>query len=499
MKKTLSKNINGLDNIRFIPLLAVITCTAVICYLICSNRVSGIGFPLDDAWIHQTYARNLAKRGEWAFLPDKVSSGSTSPLWSIILAAGYFITENIYIWTFILGGTCLLGIAFLGEILFRSQLADWKHSLPWMGFFLAIEWHLVWAAVSGMETLLFAWLILLVFYALFQKEPHWWIIGILIGSSVWVRPEGITLLGPTFFCLILLDSGRHNRITRIVQVVIGFFSLFIPYLFFNYSLSGGWWPNTYYAKQAEYAISYEILLLNRCISLFKLPLVGAGILILPGFVYAFWSVVRMKQWVGLAAFLWWFGYIFLYALRLPVVYQHGRYIMPSMPIYYVLSGIGMGLIYILIRNRNRWIQILRITWIWAIVATSVIYTGLGAATYARDVAIIETEMVTVAKWVAENTESDAIIGAHDIGALGYFGQRALLDLAGLISPEVIPFIRDEEKLAIYIDANKVDYLVTFPNWYPILVQFGNPVFKSGGEISPKLGGENIWVYKWRGQ
>src|SRR5512135_3568930 len=47
-----------------------------------------IGFPLDDAWIHATYARNLAIRGEWSFLPGQPSAGSTSPLWRLLLAAG---------------------------------------------------------------------------------------------------------------------------------------------------------------------------------------------------------------------------------------------------------------------------------------------------------------------------------------------------------------------------------------------------------------------------
>ena len=41
---------------------------------------AGGSFPLDDSWIHQTYGRNLALNGEWAFLPGKPSAASTSPL-----------------------------------------------------------------------------------------------------------------------------------------------------------------------------------------------------------------------------------------------------------------------------------------------------------------------------------------------------------------------------------------------------------------------------------
>jgi hypothetical protein len=59
-------------------------------YLIISARQYKIGFPLDDAWIHQTYARNIAS-GEWAFIPGEVSGGSTSPLWSLILSIAYLL------------------------------------------------------------------------------------------------------------------------------------------------------------------------------------------------------------------------------------------------------------------------------------------------------------------------------------------------------------------------------------------------------------------------
>ena len=50
---------------------------------------------------------------------------------------------------------------------------------------------------------------------------------------------------------------------------------------------------------------------------------------------------------------------------------------------------------------------------------------LGAHSYAEDVAVIESEMVVTAKWVAENLPPDALIAAHDIGALGYFDDHRI--------------------------------------------------------------------------
>jgi hypothetical protein len=118
-------------------------------------RVEGPGFPLDDAWIHQTYARNLALRGEWAFIPGKLSAGSTAPLWTVLLGVGQWLRQPVG-WAYALGGVCLLGLAWIGERLFRRLAVRPAGSFPWMGVFLLTEWHLVWAAVSGMEILLYA-------------------------------------------------------------------------------------------------------------------------------------------------------------------------------------------------------------------------------------------------------------------------------------------------------------------------------------------------------
>lgn len=113
-----------------------------------------------------------------------------------------------------------------------------------------------------------------------------------------------------------------------------------------------------------------------------------------------------------------------------------------------------------------------------------------------DVAVIESEMVETAHWIKENTGADSLIAAHDIGALGFFSDRKLVDLAGLVSPEVIPFIRDENALREHLNSEGADYLVTFPGWYPELTSAYPLIYQTGGEFSPLMGGENMAVYKW---
>jgi hypothetical protein len=121
---------------------------------------------------------------------------------------------------------------------------------------------------------------------------------------------------------------------------------------------------------------------------------------------------------------------------------------------------------------------------------------IGAWAYSRDVAIIESEMVATARWIEGNTPSDAVVAAHDIGAIGYFSDRELIDLAGLVSPEVIPIIRDELALTKHLDETGAEYLVTFPGWYPALTDGRSPLFVTGSRHSPAAGGENMAVYTW---
>ena len=141
-----------------------------------------------------------------------------------------------------------------------------------------------------------------------------------------------------------------------------------------------------------------------------------------------------------------------------------------------------------------WKRIVGRVWLLTGILVLVIFWYQGMRAYSTDVAIIQSEMVKMANWVNENTPRDSLIAAHDIGALGYFSNRRLVDLAGLISPEVIPFIRDEQKLRLFLDQKQADYLVTFPGWYPDLVKELIPIYSTGSSYSPASGGENIAIY-----
>jgi hypothetical protein len=461
-----------------------------------------IGFPLDDAWIHQTYARNLVALGQWAYIPGQPSSGSTSPMWTVLLSIGYIFASGVpYLWTFLIGGVSLFITAFFGEKISRVLAeAHYSKAIPAAGLFLICEWHLGWAAFSGMETLFYAACILIVFFSLIEIRPNWLLIGLEIGILIWLRPDSVTLLGPAVFILFfesIKDGDWRKAILQYGKLSLGFALFFVPYLIFNQILSGEWWPNTFYAKQNEYAVLLNTPLIKRIGVLLSQTLIGPGVLLLPGFLYKTYLFIKKREFSGIAMVLWFVGFCAVYAVRLPVVYQHARYLIPAMPVYFVIGFSGFIEIIGQIDVKKRLPRMIKLIWIGCLVALTTGFVILGSRAYSQDVAVIESEMVEVAKWADRNLPPDALLAVHDIGAIGYYSNRELIDLAGLITPEVAGFIRDEERLADFITEKDADYLITFPDWYMHLTTERPVIYQTSGTFSLEAGGSNMTIYTWK--
>lgn len=480
---------------RDLLIIALAVILIAVIYLLASQFTYAIGFPLDDSWIHQTYARNLAQNGEWAFRPGVPSAGSTAPLWSALLAIGFLLRLSPYIWTFALGVITLFALALLSEWAVRQLVASYRPRFPWVGIFIAFEWHLAWAAMSGMETLLHGLIVTAVLILLMTESPRYLALGLLTGLSIWVRPDGLTLLGPALMTMLLTGGDFRARLNAVVRYFIGFGILFCFYLLFNLAIGGTPMPNTFYAKQAEYAAWQNLPIIERLGQMSLQLLVGPSLVLVPGVIGWLIRSVRERSWGSLAAFIWCFGYMWLYVSRLPV-YQHGRYIMPAMPIFFLFGLLAFAQFdKSKLFARYHWVA--QTVWRGSIAMLTFGFIVLGARSYALDVAVIESEMVVTAKWVSENLPEDAVIAAHDIGALGYFDDHELIDLAGLISPEVIPFIRDEPRLAVFLHERGADYLIAFPDFYPLLTAEIEAVFTSGSAITLLFDQPNMAVYPWK--
>jgi hypothetical protein len=56
-----------------------------------------------------------------------------------------------------------------------------------------------------------------------------------------------------------------------------------------------------------------------------------------------------------------------------------------------------------------------------------------------------------------------VLATHDIGAVGYYADYQVLDMVGLVNPEVEPYQKDR-RIKEYLELARPDYILIFPDW-----------------------------------
>jgi len=496
-------------------------------YLGWAALTTTLGFPLDDAWIHQVFARNLAQHAEFSYNPGQPVAGSTSPLWTIMLVPGYLFGGEAYKWwAYLLGwlflGLSALEVARLYQLLFSTNSHSENKPALWTAgtiaaLFTLFEWRLVWAATSGMETLLFTFgtLWLLRYYLqLAQTEAkvkltlpkvlltHAWL-GLGGGLLTLVRPEGMVLLG-----LVGLDIGRRflgkrnwgGLVARWLTCGLLWIIPLIPYVLFNYSVGGRPLPTTFYAKAGYYGSDRSVGAILEYFGQALFELVGRGqvLLLLPGFLIGLYGGLlrgradwRPLVWPGLL--------LILYAVQLPVTYQHGRYLMPLIPFLILYGVYGTA-------ELISWLQKQKLPFLARLLPLVLAFPVAiawfnGAQAYQFDVKLINDEQVRVGRWLHDNTPLTASVASHDIGAIGYFSGRKLVDIAGLVSPEYVPIVLNQPAILAKLRREGVSYLAIYPDWYPapylndLLGREGRKVFEPPETYLAAFGKGNMAVFK----
>src|SRR5574341_830476 len=140
----MSESLRSMRPVRRDWLFLILALLLVGLYVFLANQRFEMGFPLDDAWIHQTYARNLAERGEWAFLPGKASAASTAPLYSALLAIGYLIGLAPFIWAHFLGVLALAWAGIMAAQIAEQFFPERRYAGIGSGLAVVLAWHMIW-------------------------------------------------------------------------------------------------------------------------------------------------------------------------------------------------------------------------------------------------------------------------------------------------------------------------------------------------------------------
>jgi hypothetical protein len=470
------------------------------------------GVPLDDAWIHFQFARNLARGEGFAFNPGQPTAGSTAPLWTLLLAGAYVVGGRFPVAGKLLSAASLL-ITLVATYLLAKRLTARRWAAWLAGAVVAVNGRVVWAGLSGLETCLFAGLSLLAVNGqLDDRIANRFRLHTvaLFALAALARPEGYFLFALALADFVLGNLRRDSadgfsagfHVSRLLPAVALFATLVLPYVLFSLRTAGHPLPNTFSAKATfDFRPDPDFLSLSARYLIMDNPF------LLPFFVLGIGALLQ-RAWILSA---WSVGLPLVYAFLHASLYQHGRYLIPLIPCNAVVGVTGLLEAGKLTQRRGwRWpgsrealVGLVCLVTLTATVWRLPTMTRL----YAENVDNINEMHVAIGDWVARNTPRDAILALNDIGAITYVSERRIVDLAGLVTPEVVPILRAPDtasQLAQFLAKQGVDYVIIFPNWFPSLAERGDlleRVHQVTLEHRTITGGETMVVYRalWGGQ
>ena len=480
-----------------VMLVAVLFVTAVGFAFYIGSAQSQLGtftLQLDDGWIHQTFARNLAQGRLFTYSDDQLSTGCTSPAWAVLLSVGHLIGVSPVTWAFAWGFIFHVLISIVTYFLSLSYFHNERLALV-TAVFTAMEWHLTWIALSGMETSMFVFTTVLFLLLLHTNPERSWLLGLVGGLMFLVRPEGILLVFIAILWIIRLNRANPRHILgNIVTMGLVFVLVVGPDLIFNTVVSGKPFVGTFYAKYVQWVDPWSI---SKALQYFGILghyflLEGSLTLLFPLALAAFWLARRERMTQLIPLLLWLSGLPIAYSVILPYAYNRGRYVMSLIPLIILL---GTWVAFWIIQSRfYRRLG-------YSIVAMAglmiVVFWIRCAQAYVLDVRALVSQHMSVVDWIKDNTQPDSIIATQDIGVLGYFSERRLIDLAGLTEPEMVPIMHQPDEMGKYILEKGGDYVVVFPSYYSELIedQKLELVFVSNRFNYDELGSDPLAVFR----
>lgn len=414
------------------------------------------GFPLDDAWIHQVYARSFAERGAFEYNPGEPEAGLSSPLFGALLATLHLgeppMLEELVARTRALGVGCWFALALAAALLARAvptpmpRLAGFTAAL-----LVAFEPRFGFAAGSGMEPLLFAALLLL--SAQRALRGAWWSAGIASGLAILARPEGAVFV-PILALAAFVASPAERRGRALFATIVPAVTAASVWTLSCFDATGRPLPNTFYAK-SEFvafgdAVTAFVAILRELVVespyyrvpttyvLLAMAVVGAVArgkarvtLMLIGAPIALASALALSRSLPLASAFYW-----------------SRYFLPIGGFTCVLLGIGIAAaiaaVFDILRRRiaaaEEGNQVpapisALLLGVLAILPFGAVAESLRVEieSFGKQVSDVDRTNVAAARWLAEDESlpSDARIGAQDAGAVRFFGNRPVVDLLGL--------------------------------------------------------------------
>jgi len=426
----------------------------------------------DDTYITLTYVKNIASGRGFVFNHPPPTQGTTTPLLTMIIAglSSVFPFWEIPTLAVFFTAFCWIGTAWCFFLCKKDwEITGWQASI--IGLVILTSG---WIAFLGMEAYLFAFLLVLSL-SLFYGERYF-LAGLVTGLLFLTRGEGVLIfLILAAFDLVSKWIGEKGfdpqAIKTLFRLGSGFALPVSLWFVYAYVAFGNLLPNTLLAKRAQgQSPVMSRPFLERLIREW-LPMWGSGFRIggVP-ILNVWWFLVivgtvtvitQKRKWlvllVWMAAYIsgytllgvsayWWYQLPIVFVLR--IIFALGivkciEFSMSRQEFHHVVKmGISMLILTLTLFQLSR-----------QTISTILNYGGdPRAESYLR-----------LSKWFREHTQPHESIAFIEIGYLGYYTDNRIIDLAGLVIPDIVPHVADGD-FSWGFWHYKPDYYVYLPDF-----------------------------------
>ncbi len=488
------------------------------------------GFSIDDSWIHAAIARNLVSGDGYGINANQWLPVSTAPAWTLLIAFFMLFIENTVTAIYIAALVCQSAAVIMTYLLaFRWSGHRFWSAVP--AVLLTLHPILLWGFPSGLEIPLVAFAVLLCMYVFdvtdARSKSRMLLLPLSLLLAVFSRPE-LFLLVPMAIAATAYQNLRQGAKMGVAAKVFAVQCLVfvvgvIPYFAFNYATTGYPFPTAFYAKVGLRDVGFFSSVVagdwSRAVSMIINSSVNEMHKLYELFLRQH-TVLFLLAPLGIATFFKPFGKstygrIAMPAsllLLLPLVsgivaptdafsnYFY-RYYAPYVPGFFLMGGLGLWALWH--HHRQRTVAILCLLLTLFAVGRRVRPT---LVRFAQDVKNTNVLYVESGQWIRDNIDPSITIAVNDIGGIAYFIENRILDIMGLGSTEIWPYLQGTsqdgrmapiraERIRAFLKDHEAPYLVMSPNYYRVLhadsevfepIKRWDSAFPTGRAIDPQI-------------
>lgn len=410
---------------------------------------------LDDSFISFRYARNLACGAGLVFNKGELTEGFSNPSWVFLMAffhrCGFDIVCVSKILGLVFAGMTLAVLSKLSRD--TLKLSYWT-TLSLLCF-LATNISFAYYAISGMETVFYMFLIVLMNYLL--SKQRYLLAGFVCSIISLTRPEGILFVMPLGLATLIAAQNRLTALKACAIPVIAYTLLF----FFRVLYFGDFLPHTHAAKIGSVSLSIGWLIQNtKAMILYTIQeqSVGLHILVLSAIGAAALAgrrTIPQLGSIGCAAFFIWYS-------RSDWM-SFWRFYLPVLPFIAAFAFATLDLVKRTLSSPYRHSFI--ITASTLLIVLNILSTagsiralnegeGLNPAMHSRP-------HIAIGKYLAEHSGPDDIVVVNEIGAIGYYSELRIIDMLGLTDRSVTSLLQEGtlDEYAAYILGQSPTYIM----------------------------------------